>query len=223
MMNQTLRDHNTEIDTKLSVAEATTTGQTTGQGGQQPVEREVGNAAPRRRKRQVEGIGGLQPRPEYKPFADALRVAMARSQKTASDLAREIWGSTTDKRGYSVGRNRDRIGHYLNGTSYPEPDNLEKLARALGIPVSELTIERPAGSNNPGPRARHASSTYNIQAQPDGTIRLQIDKVITADWEAIARIMQQLQQLEQPAVNPLVGTVVPGGKDDNDTPTRQNG
>lgn len=71
---------------------------------------------------------------------------MDRTGLKASDIARVVWGSTKDKRGYSVARNRDRIGHYLAGTSYPGPENLQKLADVLGIPVETLAIERPSSA-----------------------------------------------------------------------------
>ena len=68
---------------------------------------------------------------------------MLKQKLNASDVARRIWGPTKDKRGYEVARNRDRIGHYLNGTSYPEPDNLVELANVLKLPVEDLQIDRP--------------------------------------------------------------------------------
>lgn len=82
-------------------------------------------------------------RPEYQVFAQRLHEAMMKNQMNASQVAREVWGTIPDSRGINVARNRDRIRHYLAGTSYPEPDNLVKLAKAVGLPVEDLTIERP--------------------------------------------------------------------------------
>lgn len=77
-----------------------------------------------------------------------LRVARGMSQ---SDLARAIWGTTKDKNGYDVARNRDRISQYEMGRSIPEPQNLKALAEALGTSVEDLapgvvmsTIDREA-------------------------------------------------------------------------------
>lgn len=81
----------------------------------------------------------------YASFARALRDAMNRQNLSASEVARRIWGTATDKRGYEVAKNRDRIGHYLAGTSYPEPENLVKLANAVGVPIEDLTVEKRAG------------------------------------------------------------------------------
>jgi transcriptional regulator with XRE-family HTH domain len=66
---------------------------------------------------------------------------MLKQGLSASEVARRVWGSTKDKRGYDVARNRDRIGHYLAGTSYPEPENLQLLADALGLPIEDLAID----------------------------------------------------------------------------------
>jgi hypothetical protein len=91
------------------------------------------------------------PRPEFHAFAKRVREAMLAHQMSASDLARAIWGTVKDYRGYDVARNRDRIGHYLAGISYPEPENLKKLADALGLAMEELQIDQDVKlSGNPG-------------------------------------------------------------------------
>lgn len=63
---------------------------------------------------------------------------------SASDLARGVWGTMTDPRGYEVARNRDRIGHYLSGKSYPAMENLKKIAKVLGVDVEVLEKFQPA-------------------------------------------------------------------------------
>jgi len=82
-------------------------------------------------------------RQEYLAFAAVLRAAMERSELSNSEVARRVWGEIKDTRGYMVARNRDRIGHYLSGASYPEPENLVKLAEVIGVPVAELAIDKP--------------------------------------------------------------------------------
>ena len=72
-------------------------------------------------------------------FADLLMQAMLDAGGiNSSELARRVWGTVRDKRGYAVARNRDRISHYLRGHSYPNQENLQKIADALGVTVSEL-------------------------------------------------------------------------------------
>jgi transcriptional regulator with XRE-family HTH domain len=64
-----------------------------------------------------------------------LRLALNLSQ---SDLARKIWGDTTDSRGYTVARNRDRISYYEARKAVPEAHTLGVLAEKLGTTVEEL-------------------------------------------------------------------------------------
>ena len=72
-----------------------------------------------------------------------LRIAKGWNQ---SDLARAIWGTTIDKRGRIVAKSRDRISEYEKGISVPEPDNMQKLADALGVSVEELAPRVVAGA-----------------------------------------------------------------------------
>ena len=119
---------------------------------------------------------GNRPRAEYLAFADALRKAMVEQNLTASEVARRVWGTSKDRRGYDVAKNRDRVGLYLAGTSYPEPANLEKLAAAVGVPVDELRI-----NGRPPPAVR---APRNVNAL-DG---LDMQLIFTGDLNA-ARLM----------------------------------
>lgn len=75
---------------------------------------------------------------QQEDFAEKLQHLMQLRSMSQSDLARQIWGTTKDKRGYEVARNRDRISTYLAGAGIPEPENLKKLAAALGVQVQDL-------------------------------------------------------------------------------------
>jgi len=55
-----------------------------------------------------------------------------------SDLARKIWGTTKDNRGYIVARNRDRVSAYERGKAQPTHENLTAIAKALGVTVEDL-------------------------------------------------------------------------------------
>lgn len=90
-------------------------------------------------------------------FANKLRELMLEKRITASELARKVWGTTKDNRGYEVARNRDRIGHYLSGKSYPERENLNKIAKVLGVTFEELASTLPA------PVVREARSPKDIE------------------------------------------------------------
>lgn len=71
-------------------------------------------------------------------FSRRLYKLMADKKMSQSDVARAIWGTRDDPRGYKVARNRDRISAYLKGKSYPSHENLEKLAALLGVTPDEL-------------------------------------------------------------------------------------
>jgi hypothetical protein len=78
--------------------------------------------------------------PTHKAFAVWLAAQMAARGFNRSDLARLIWGTVPDTRGYDVAKNRDRIGAYLRGNSYPGLHTSWKLqdifdaAPGLGLP-----------------------------------------------------------------------------------------
>lgn len=78
---------------------------------------------------------------KYGFFAKTLKASIKAAGINNSELARRVWGSTTDSRGYPVARNRQRISEYLKGNSYPEPYNLWKIAGALGVPLEYLAFE----------------------------------------------------------------------------------
>lgn len=86
---------------------------------------------------------------EVEEFSRRLNKLMLDKGMKQSDLARQVWGTQTDKRGYEVARNRDRISVYLSGRGYPDPVNLAKIADALGTTPEDLapnitaaTVER---------------------------------------------------------------------------------
>lgn len=125
-------------------------------------------------------------RAEFIPFAEALRKAMEEQALSLTEVARRVWGTTKDTRGYEVAKNRDRIGHYLKGTSYPIPENLQKLADAVGVPVESLTIaQRPAPLMRQSRRPRELPSVAHpeeveileINGAP-GMSRLRINKAV---------------------------------------------
>jgi transcriptional regulator with XRE-family HTH domain len=83
--------------------------------------------------------------PESGEFAERLRKIMDQKGLSASDLARSIWGDTTSDQGYTVARNRDRIGKYIRGYSVPDTKNLLLLAKVLGVKPADLLPKRSSG------------------------------------------------------------------------------
>lgn len=83
---------------------------------------------------------------EVENFARKLHKHMVERGMSQSDLARAAFGTTTDPRGYTVARSRDRISSYLRGASLPDPINLQKIADALGINKEELAPDLTASA-----------------------------------------------------------------------------
>jgi hypothetical protein len=146
-------------------------------------------------------------RPEYQVFAERLHEAMLKNKMNASQVAREVWGTTTDSRGVTVARNRDRIRHYLAGTSYPEPDNLKKLAEAVGLPVEDLTIDRPPTlpSPNTSPvRGSMIDPQVTILSTHHSVCLLQMRKLIS-----LATALKIMELLGQDVVPDITETAPP--------------
>lgn len=118
------------------------------------------------------------PRPELQPFAARLRQAM--NGRTNSDLAREVWGTIKDSRGYDVPKNRDRVAAYLDGRARPEPDNLAKIANVLGIPIEELQIK----DRQSKPRQSKPPTQLKTDSDPGLTLTI-------GDWVIVIRNLKR--------------------------------
>jgi len=112
-------------------------------------------------------------------FANKLRNAMAERKMSASDLARAIWGDTTDSRGYKVAKNRDRIGAYLAGTGYPSKETLRKLCEVLGWSMADV----PPATRSTAPRALAGASdfTFSMLADQPKLCSLYIRKILPTE------------------------------------------
>jgi transcriptional regulator with XRE-family HTH domain len=110
-------------------------------------------------------------------FARNLHAVMRRQRITNSGLARLIWGSSRDTRGYDVAANRNRIGDYLAARSMPRPETLRQIAEALGTTPEALAPEAEAVAVN-----RTPPEVMLVQApgRPDKA-HLKVDKVVSMD------------------------------------------
>jgi transcriptional regulator with XRE-family HTH domain len=100
---------------------------------------------------------------------------MTQRGMSQSDLAREVWGTTRDTRGYTVAKNRDRIGAYLRAESLPEPQNLAKLAEALGAKTEELAPEIVAATVD----RENPELAMTMVAGHRDKVHLQINKLVS--------------------------------------------
>lgn len=111
---------------------------------------------------------------EIEQFARRLHKLMAQNNMSQSDLARAVWGTTEDNRGYTVARGRERISQYIRGKSLPDPKNLAAIARALHVTPEELAPDIAAASvatDNP------EVGMTAIAGHPDKVL-LQVNKLV---------------------------------------------
>lgn len=71
-------------------------------------------------------------------FSDKLKQLMEQQELTQSKLATKIWGRRMTDEGIEVARGRDRISVWVRGSRHPNAEELEKLAKALGVKASDL-------------------------------------------------------------------------------------
>ena len=119
----------------------------------------------------------------------------------ASDLARAIWGTTQDYRGYTVAKNRDRALLYIRGQVCPSPENLVLIAQALGFEPDELSIERPlVGITTEGRKTKvapdNAPPEIQIVTQADdpSLVLLSIRKVMSLTHAV--KLVQTMNDME---------------------------
>lgn len=71
----------------------------------------------------------------------SVNLALLRESQglSKSDLAREIYGTEVDKRGYTVARNRDRIGAWESEKAKPSPENIALICEYFGIDAADMS------------------------------------------------------------------------------------
>jgi hypothetical protein len=111
----------------------------------------------------------MEKTPTHKAFAEWLAAQMAARGFNRSDLARLIWGTVPDTRGYDVAKNRDRIGVYLSGAGYPSLDTKYKLAEVFDVFPDDI----------PGPgRPSSGAKPHVVRASPMTEINQKLDRIL---------------------------------------------
>jgi len=137
---------------------------------------------------------GFQPAVN-RDFADSLRDIMNRKGLSASDLARKVWGDVTNDRGYTVARNRDRVGKYLRGYSIPDTKNLNALSKALGVAPEDLFRERNTSLAAPST----TGATVNLTAVPGAIGQSLLELRVILPTALAAEIIALIARHEQKA------------------------
>lgn len=107
-------------------------------------------------------------------FARRLHHLMLEKGLSQSDVARSMWGTIQDGRGYDVAKGRDRISEYVRGQSIPEPRNLKKLAEVLDVTVEQLAPDLAAASVD---RADPELSLTVVTGQAD-KVHLKVNRLL---------------------------------------------
>lgn len=81
------------------------------------------------------------PEQSMRRFASRLNELMLEAGLNQSQLAARVFGTTTDARGFTVSRGRDRISNYLRGRDIPRSSNLQKIAKVFKLSVQDLAPE----------------------------------------------------------------------------------
>ena len=96
-------------------------------------------------------------------FAERLQRHLTDQNLTQSELARRLWGTMTDERGYEVAKNRQLLGKYLKGTIEPRIGTKRAIAKALDVPLAELAPESdPLVRPGSGIRMEEVDQTHSL-------------------------------------------------------------
>jgi transcriptional regulator with XRE-family HTH domain len=111
-------------------------------------------------------------------FAKRLQQFMNERELTQSDLAAAIWDRYENTEGKFVARGRDRISMWVRGKNFPDTKNLEKLAKALDVKVSELAPTALVKA------AHHGTADWSItkpNGNGDGSVFIQLALFVSAE------------------------------------------
>ena len=84
----------------------------------------------------------MKPKDIDPTFGTRLKKLMRDAEMSNADLSRIMFGETTETRPdgsvYKVAKNRQSIGRYISGKTYPSEETRVKIADAIGVAYSEL-------------------------------------------------------------------------------------
>lgn len=128
-------------------------------------------------RRRLAAAAGRAPTEELaaQDFARRLEELLRDRGMRQADLARAMFGEELDKKtGRPVAKHRDRISVWVAGKNLPDPQNMDLLAKTLGVPVEELAAPLVAQAVD-----RERSSLQIIQAagHPD-KVHLRVDMLV---------------------------------------------
>jgi transcriptional regulator with XRE-family HTH domain len=117
-------------------------------------------------------------------FAERLERIMMERNLSRSDVARLIWGTMTDERGYTVARNRQVLGKYLSGEVEPRMSTKRRMAEVLSVPMAALD---PSSD----PLDRPGSGIY---VEPVDAVRSRIQVNMVAPNDVVRQVVVLLSR-----------------------------
>lgn len=156
----------------------------------------------------------LVERPEYARFGQIVLHAMLKKGMNQSDLAKAIWGTVKDARGYEVAKNRDRITHYVKGRAYPEPENLAKLIEVLDLNPEDVQVSKLVrGAMRSSPPRMDALPVTKLAAETPPVTKLAAETLnISLLAAEPGKMLLQMQQILPTALVLLILKMVTDAK-----------
>ncbi len=129
-------------------------------------------------------------------FGNLLKHWMNLRDINDADLARLVFGTMIDERGYEVAKNRQLIGRYKVGKVIPKPSTQKAILLALGLSKEEFYQLVPNGKADCTPNGksseyfRSISKIYISDGPQEGTKAIEVSAVL--DEPAARQIMSIL-------------------------------
>jgi transcriptional regulator with XRE-family HTH domain len=152
---------------------------------------------PVNRQRRFAGVQTPLERARDIEFGKRLKAVLAEKGMTASDVAALIWGRKRNAKGVLDAVGKDRLSEWINGKSFPSPENLARLAKALDVPISELAPDAELKAAN---RATPEGSLVWSKDYPAGQFFLQLAQFVSmeAGMKILAIIKEDSEGLKSP-------------------------
>lgn len=132
---------------------------------------------------------------EMEQFASRLQHLRKAKGWSPSELARRVWGETTNKNTGRIGaKNRDRISVYEKARSCPDPHNLAMIAKALGVTPEYL------GPNIAASTVEHQNPEFAVVMIAD-QVHLRVNKLVS--WPVAQQVMELLEPDKAHAKPPI--------------------
>lgn len=139
------------------------------------------------RRTDIKRLTGASRQMALNEFSERLFNLMTTKGLSASDIARGMFGTTTNELGNQVAKGRDRVSHWVNAKKLPDAQNIQKLAILFGVNSEALIpqVTAPARGNN------EKLVFEAVEGRP-GFALIKVEKIVSASLAA--RIIAMLSE-----------------------------